>query len=96
MILYNTIVGLAAGVGLLLVVKLLNQFTNGEKVQSEGFLLALRLLPEIQVVLAIGRNIKPETLGTLPKNVIVVGTAPQIQLVKRASLCITCGSKHSA
>ena len=37
MILYNTIVGLAAGVGLLLVVKLLNQFTNGEKVQSEAF-----------------------------------------------------------
>ena len=31
MILYNTIVGLAAGVGLLLVVKLLKQFSNGKR-----------------------------------------------------------------
>ena len=40
MILYNTIVGLAAGVGLLLVVKLLKEFGNSEKVQPEGFELA--------------------------------------------------------
>ena len=36
MILYNTIVGLAAGVGLLLVAQLLKQFAEGEKVQPEG------------------------------------------------------------
>ena len=39
MILYNTIVGLTAGVGLLLVARLLKQFANGEKVQPEGFAL---------------------------------------------------------
>ena len=37
MILYNTIVGLAAGVGLLLVAQLLKRFAQGEKVQPEGF-----------------------------------------------------------
>jgi hypothetical protein len=41
MILYNMTVGFAAGVGLLLVVRLLKQFTNGEKVQPEGFALVL-------------------------------------------------------
>jgi hypothetical protein len=39
-ILYNTIVGLAAGVGLLLVAQLLGQFVDGRKVQPEGFALA--------------------------------------------------------
>ena len=39
MILYNTIVGLAAGVGLLLVARLLKQFADGETVQPEGFAL---------------------------------------------------------
>jgi hypothetical protein len=42
-ILYNTIVGLAAGVGLLLVAQLLKQFAQDEKVQPEGFALAFFL-----------------------------------------------------
>ena len=50
MILYNTIVGLAAGVGLLLVVKLLKQFSNGEKVQPEGFALTFGITGFIQTV----------------------------------------------
>ena len=50
MILYNTIVGLAAGVGLLLVVKLLKQFINGEKVQPEGFALTFGITGFIQTV----------------------------------------------
>ena len=41
MILYNTIVGLAAGAGLLGVAQLLKQFANGEKVQPEGFVFDL-------------------------------------------------------
>jgi zeaxanthin glucosyltransferase len=69
---------------------------NGSENIYRTMLLALRSLPEIQVVLSIGRNIKPETLGTLPKNVIVVRTAPQIQLLKRASLCITHAGLNTA
>jgi len=53
MILYNTIVGLAAGVGLFLVAKLLKQFANGEKVQPEGFALAFGITGFIQTVLGL-------------------------------------------
>jgi hypothetical protein len=53
MILYNTIVGLAAGVGLLLVAQLLKQFANGEKVQPEGFALAFGIAGFIQTVLGL-------------------------------------------
>ena len=53
MILYNTIVGLAAGVGLLLVVKLLKQFSDGKKVQPEGFALAFGITGFIQTVLGL-------------------------------------------
>ena len=53
MILYNTIVGLAAGVGLLVVAQLLKQFANGEKVQPEGFALAFAITGFIQAVLGL-------------------------------------------
>jgi hypothetical protein len=53
MILYNTIVGLAAGVGLLLVARLLKQFANGEKVQPEGFALTFGITGCIQTVLGL-------------------------------------------
>jgi MGT family glycosyltransferase len=47
------------------------------------------LLEEAQVVLSIGKNIDPENLGFIPSNTIVVRCAPQIELLKRAALCIT-------
>lgn len=53
MILYNTIVGLAAGVGLLLVAQLLKRFAQGEKVQPEGFALAFAITGFIQTVLGL-------------------------------------------
>jgi len=52
-ILYNTIVGLAAGVGLLLVAQLLKQFVRGDKVQPEGFALAFGITGFIQTVLGL-------------------------------------------
>ena len=52
-ILYNTIVGLAAGVGLILVAELLQQFADGEKVQPEGFALASGIAGFIQTVLGL-------------------------------------------
>src|SRR5258708_30480632 len=45
--------------------------------------------PEMQVVLSVGRNIDPGDLGSIPSNTIVVRTGPQIELLKRATLCIT-------
>jgi zeaxanthin glucosyltransferase len=53
-------------------------------------------IPEIQVVLSIGRNVKSETIGIIPPNVIVVRTAPQVQLLKRAALCITHAGLNTA
>src|SRR5258707_4224974 len=44
---------------------------------------------EMQVVLSIVRNLDPEDLGSIPSNAIVVRVAPQIELLKRAALCIT-------
>jgi zeaxanthin glucosyltransferase len=50
---------------------------------------ALGRYPDIQTVLSVGTNINPEVLGPIPPNAIVVSAAPQIELLKRASLCIT-------
>jgi uncharacterized membrane protein len=52
-ILYNTIVGLAAGGALLMVAQLLKQFAKGEKVQPEGFALAFGITGFIQTVLGL-------------------------------------------
>ena len=57
---------------------------------------ALAQLSEIQVVLSTGQHVKPEALGTIPSNVIVVRAAPQIQLLKRAALCITHAGLNTA
>jgi uncharacterized protein DUF981 len=71
MILYNTIVGLAAGVGLLLIVKLLNQFTNREKVQSEGFALAFGITGFIQTVLGLAISIMWPYTKVLHANIMM-------------------------
>jgi Protein of unknown function (DUF981) len=71
MILYNTIVGLAAGVGLLLVVKLLKQFTNGEKVQPEGFALAFGITGFIQTVLGLAISIMWPYTKVLHANIMM-------------------------
>jgi zeaxanthin glucosyltransferase len=46
-------------------------------------------LPSVQLVLSIGTSIDPANLGPIPSSTIVVRSAPQIELLKRASLCIT-------
>ncbi|HZE81555.1 MAG TPA: nucleotide disphospho-sugar-binding domain-containing protein [Candidatus Polarisedimenticolia bacterium] len=46
-------------------------------------------MEDVQVVLSVGKNISPENLGHIPSNTIVVRSAPQIELLKRAALCIT-------
>jgi zeaxanthin glucosyltransferase len=40
-------------------------------------------------VLSIGDQLDPEQIGPLPKNSILVQRAPQLELLKRASVCIT-------
>jgi len=49
----------------------------------------------IQVVMAIGRDRKVEDLGAIPPNFIVVNYAPQVKLIKRASVVVSHGGVNS-
>jgi MGT family glycosyltransferase len=62
---------------------------NGLKNVYRTILEAVSKFPEMQVVLSVGRNVDPNNLGPIPANTIVVSSAPQIELLKRATLCIT-------
>ena len=46
-------------------------------------------IPEVQVVFSVGKNMSIDDIGPIPSNTIVVPAAPQIDLLKRAALCIT-------
>ena len=50
---------------------------------------ALAKNPGLQLVLSVGDQINPEDVGPVPKNAIVVKRAPQLELLKEASVCIT-------
>ena len=67
----------------------LGTLVNGLDYVYKIILEAVEKLPEAQVVLSIGRNIDPDNLGPIPTDTIVVRSAPQIELLKRAALCIT-------
>ena len=67
----------------------LGTLVNGLNNLYKHILEAVEPLENIQVVLSVGKNINPENLGPIPSNTIVVRSAPQIELLKRAVLCIT-------
>lgn len=46
-------------------------------------------LKELQFVLAVGGQLDPKQFGAVPANVMVVSYAPQIEVLKRSTLCIT-------
>jgi zeaxanthin glucosyltransferase len=50
---------------------------------------AVAAIPGRQLVLSIGGNIQGDDLGPIPANAIVISKAPQIELLRRAELCIT-------
>jgi MGT family glycosyltransferase len=74
----------------------LGTLVNGMESIYKAILGAVGRLPEIQVVLAKGNNIELSELGPIPSNVIVVDKAPQIELLKRAALCITHAGLNTA
>jgi zeaxanthin glucosyltransferase len=67
----------------------LGTLLNGLDQVYGTILKAVAPLSDVQVVLSVGRNLDLEDLGPIPSNTIVVRTAPQLELLKRASLCIT-------
>jgi MGT family glycosyltransferase len=62
---------------------------NGMEIVYRTILEAVRRSPATQLVLSVGNSISLDDLGTIPPNAIVVSKAPQIELLKRAALCIT-------
>ena len=52
---------------------------NGREHVYRTILRATAKLSEIQVVLSVGKNVKLDDLGSIPSNVIVIRTAPQIE-----------------
>jgi zeaxanthin glucosyltransferase len=67
----------------------LGTLVNGLHDVYKHILEAVEPLENVQVVLSVGRNISPDNLSPIPSNTIVVRSAPQIELLKRAALCIT-------
>jgi MGT family glycosyltransferase len=44
---------------------------------------------DLQLVLSIGDQLDPEQIGPVPNNAIIVERAPQLELLKQTSVCIT-------
>jgi len=67
----------------------LGTLVNGLGDVYKHILKAVEPVEDVQLILSVGNNISPESLGRIPANAIVVCSAPQIELLKRAALCIT-------
>ncbi|MGF7183779.1 glycosyltransferase [Tunturiibacter psychrotolerans] len=67
----------------------LGTLVNGLDHAYKAILEATEELPEVQLVLSVGHSINPDDLRPIPPDAIIVRTAPQLQLLKRAALCIT-------
>jgi zeaxanthin glucosyltransferase len=67
----------------------LGTLVNGQPEILRTILGAVATLAGFQVVLSIGKNINQAELEPVPANTLVVRNAPQIELLKRAALCIT-------
>jgi len=57
---------------------------------------AVTLDRDVQLVLSVGNHLDPEQIGPLPSNTIFVQRAPQLELLKRASVCITHAGLNTA
>ena len=62
---------------------------NGLEDVYKTILKAVTPMSDFQVVLSVGHNVTIDRLRPIPSNVIVVPSAPQLELLKRATLCIT-------
>jgi zeaxanthin glucosyltransferase len=62
---------------------------NGRPEVFRTIIAAIAKHKHLQLVLSIGDQIDPLQLVPAPKNAIIVKRAPQLDLLKRASVCIT-------
>jgi zeaxanthin glucosyltransferase len=62
---------------------------NGRVDVFRTIVAALTKRRDLQLVLSVGDQIDPEQIGPVPNDAIIVKRAPQLELLKRASVCIT-------
>lgn len=67
----------------------LGTLVNGLEFIYRAILDTAAALPDTQMVLSVGHNVNVHRLDPIPANVVAVRSAPQIELLKRAALCIT-------
>jgi MGT family glycosyltransferase len=62
---------------------------NGRVDVFRAIVAALAQNKDLQLVLSVGEQIDPTQIGPVPSNAIIVKKAPQLELLKQASACIT-------
>jgi MGT family glycosyltransferase len=62
---------------------------NGRVDVFRTIVAALAKHKDLQLVLSVGDQVDPKKIGPVPNNAIIVKQAPQLELLKRASICIT-------
>jgi zeaxanthin glucosyltransferase len=67
----------------------LGTLVNGLVWVYKALLESAKAFSDHQFVLSIGKHVDPADLGLIPANMVLVREAPQLELLKRATLCIT-------
>src|SRR5215472_5937879 len=62
---------------------------NGRVDVFRTIVAALAKHKDLQLVLSVGDQIDPKKIGPVPNNAIIVKQAPQLELLRQASVCIT-------
>jgi zeaxanthin glucosyltransferase len=62
---------------------------NGQVDVFRTIVAALAKHKDLQMVLSVGDQIDPKQIGPVPNNAIIVKRAPQLELLKQTSVCIT-------
>jgi zeaxanthin glucosyltransferase len=62
---------------------------NGRVDVFRTIVAALAKHKDLQLVLSVGDQVDPEQIGPAPNNAIIVKRAPQLKLLKHASVCVT-------
>src|SRR5262249_42115727 len=62
---------------------------NGQADVFRTIVAAVAKNKNLQLVLSIGDQIDPKQIGSVPNNAIVVTRAPQLELLKQATVCVT-------
>jgi hypothetical protein len=62
---------------------------NGRVDVFRTIVAALAKHKDLQLVLSVGDQVDPQKIGPVPNNAIIVKRAPQLELLKQTSVCIT-------